>query len=232
MDIIAQGFIEALRLIASLDSEVFEVVLTSLYVTFVSLAIAGGTGIPAGLLIAGRRFRMKGILMRVIYTLMGMPPVLCGLIVYVFFMRRGPLGSLSLNYTVTVMIIAQTLLILPIIMGITISAAGEKQEQVRKLARTLGAGKRQTAGLLMFELKPGLITALVSGFSRGISEVGAVMIVGGNIEGRTRTMTTYISQLKGMGEFERAVAVGIILLVLSFAVNSVLYHFQKPVTQR
>ena len=220
MDIIVEGFSEALRLIISLDSEVFEVVRTSLYVTFVSLVIAGAAGIPAGLLTAGHEFRLKGLLTRVIYTLMGMPPVLCGLVVYVVFMRRGLLGSLSLNYTTTVMVIAQILLI-------TIGAARERQGDVRRLARTLGAGKWQTGVLLLFELRAGLVTAVVSGFSRGISEVGAVMIVGGNIEGRTRTMTTYISQLKGMGEFERAVAVGIILLILSFAVNSVLYHFQK-----
>ena len=107
------------------------------------------------------------------------------------------------------------------------SAAGERTEKIQRLARTLGAGRLQTLRLSVFELRFGIITALVSGFSRGISEVGAVMIVGGNIEGKTRTMTTYISQLKGMGEFERAVAVGIILLVLSFIVNTVLYNIQK-----
>ena len=139
MDIIVEGFSEALRLIISVDGEVFEVVRTSLYVTFVSLVIAGAAGIPAGLLTAGHEFRLKGLLTRVIYTLMGMPPVLCGLVVYVVFMRRGPLGSLSLNYTITVMVIAQILLIFPIIMGIT-SAQQRAAGDVRRLARTLGAG--------------------------------------------------------------------------------------------
>ena len=142
-------------------------------------------------------------------------------------MRRGPLGSLKLNYTVTVMIIAQILLILPIIVGMTINAAVEKHEKITRLAKTLGANRFQTLKLFIFELRAGIVTALVSGFSRAISEVGAVMIVGGNIEGKTRMMTTYISQLKGMGEFERAVAVGIILLLISFAMNTILYHFQK-----
>ena len=227
MEIIIEGISEAVRLIFAFDREVFEVVGLSLEVSGLSLLIAGILGIPAGLVIAGRRFRMKHMLMRVIYTLMGMPPVLCGLIVYIVFMRRGPFGSLRLNYTVTVMIIAQTLLILPIITGLTMSAAGERTEKIQRLARTLGAGRLQTLRLSVFELRFGIITALVSGFSRGISEVGAVMIVGGNIEGKTRTMTTYISQLKGMGEFERAEAVGIILLVLSFIVNTVLYNIQK-----
>ena len=227
MDVIINGIAEAFRLIIGRDPEVFEVVLTSLQVSLVSLLAASAAGIPLGLLIAGREFRGRHALMRLIYTLMGMPPVLCGLMVYLFFMRRGPFGSLRLNYTVTVMIIAQTLLILPIMIGLTVSAARERQGRIRRLARTLGAGRMQTLGLLLWELKAGIITALVSGFSRGISEVGAVMIVGGNIVGKTRTMTTYISQLKGMGEFERAVAVGIILLVLSFGMNSLLYHFQR-----
>lgn len=227
MDVILDGIAEAFRLIAGLDTEVFEVVFTSLEVSLVSLFFAGIIGIPAGILIAGHRFKGRHALMRLVYTLMGMPPVLCGLIVYLFFMRRGPFGSLRMNYTVTVMIIAQTLLILPIMIGLTVSAARERQEKIRRLARTLGAGRIQTMKLLLWELRPGIMTALVSGFSRGISEVGAVMIVGGNIEGKTRTMTTYISQLKGMGEFERAVAVGIILLILSFGMNTLLYHFQR-----
>lgn len=227
MDIIIEGIGEALRLIASLDREVFEVVFLSLRVSLISLLIAGVTGIPLGILMAKHSFPLKHFLTRMIYTLMGMPPVLCGLVVYVIFMRRGPLGDLRLNYTVTVMIIAQTLLILPIILGLTMNAAREKEKKIRMLARTLGANGFQTLTLFIYELRFGLVTALVSGFSRGISEVGAVMIVGGNIEGKTRVMTTYISQLKGMGEFERAVAVGIILLLISFAMNSVLYNFQK-----
>ena len=208
MEVIIDGIAEAFRLIARMDQEVFEVVFTSLKVSLLSLVIAASIGIPAGILIVGHRFRGR-------------------LMVYLFFMRRGPFGSLRLNYTVAVMVIAQTLLILPILTGLTVSTARERQEKIIRLARTLGAGRFHTMKLLLWELRPGLITALISGFSRGISEVGAVMIVGGNIEGKTRTMTTYISQLKGMGEFERAVAVGIILLVLSFGMNAVLCCFQE-----
>ena len=227
MNIIIEGIREAFRLIFTLDKEVFDVVFLSLRVSLISLFMAGTLGVPLGIFIAKHSFFMKGFLMRIIYTLMGIPPVLCGLVVYIVFMRRGPLGSLKLNYTVTVMIIAQTLLILPIIIGLTVNGARDKERRIKALAKTLGADTFQTLKLFIYELRYSIITALVSGFSRGISEVGAVMIVGGNIEGKTRVMTTYISQLKGMGQFERAVAVGIILLILSFIMNTILYNFQK-----
>lgn len=227
MNIIIEGIKEAVRLIFSLDAEVFEVVLLSLRVSLTSLLAAGTGGILLGILISKYRFPLKHFVMRIIYTLMGIPPVLCGLLVYILFMRRGPFGSLRLNYTVTIMIIAQILMILPIIIGLTYNAAAEKQEQIYRLSKTLGASPAQTMGLFLYELRGGIVVALVSGFSRAISEVGAVMIVGGNIDGKTRVMTTYISQLKGMGEYERALAVGIILLLISFMVNTVLYHFQR-----
>ena len=227
MNIIIEGIKEAFRLIFSLDAEVFEVVLLSLRVSLTSLFAAGIGGIFLGILASKYSFPLKHLFMRFIYTLMGMPPVLCGLLVYILFMRRGPFGSLRLNYTVTIMIIAQILMILPIIIGLTYNAAAEKQERIQRLSKTLGASPAQTMGLFLFELRGGLVVALVSGFSRAISEVGAVMIVGGNIDGKTRVMTTYISQLKGMGEYERALAVGIILLLISFMVNTVLYRFQR-----
>lgn len=227
MDMVAEGFKEALRLIVGLDTEVFEVVLLSLQVSLCSLLVAAALSIPLGIYVARHDFFGKRLLMRCIHTLMGMPPVLCGLFVYILFMRRGPLGGLKLNYTVTVMVIAQVLLMIPILMGLTVSAARERGEQITMLAKTLGAGRWHTMGLFLSELRVGILTAVISGFSRGISEVGAVMIVGGNIEGKTRVMTTYISQLKGMGDFERAIAVGLILLALSFLINTVLYHFQE-----
>ena len=150
MEVIIDGIAEAFRLIARMDQEVFEVVFTSLKVSLLSLVIAASIGIPAGILIAGHRFRGRRLLMRLIYTLMGMPPVLCGLMVYLFFMRRGPFGSLRLNYTLAVMVIAQTLLILPILTGLTVSTARERQEKIIRLARTLGAGRFQTMKLLLW----------------------------------------------------------------------------------
>jgi len=227
MNMIVQGIQEAFRLIITLDQEVFEVVTLSLKVSLISLFIATLVSIPLGIIFVRKEFKGKHFLMRMIYTLMGMPPVLCGLFVYIMFMRQGPFGSLRLNYTVTIMIIAQVLLIIPIILGLTINAVRDKEKRITMLAKTLGASRLDTFKLFIYEVRIGLLTAIISGFSRAISEVGAVMIVGGNIDGKTRVMTTYISQLKGMGEFERAVAVGIILLLISFTMNTILYNFQK-----
>lgn len=227
MDVIVQGIIEAFRLIFSADREIFEIVGLSLFVSGVSLLISAMVGIPLGILLGTHRFRGKGLIVRIIYTFMSLPPVIAGLAVFLVLMRRGPLGSLQLNYTPAAMIAAQVCLVLPIVIGLTYNAVRERAVPVRRLGETLGASRIQSMGLLLYELRAGVTVAVVSGFGRAISEVGAVMIVGGNIDGKTRVMTTYISQLKGMRNFERAVAVGIILLLISFAVNAVLYHFQE-----
>ena len=216
MDTIGQGIAEAVRLIFSADSEIFEIVGLSLYVSFSSVIIAAVAGIPAGILIGTYDFKAKGIIVRLIYTFMSLPPVIAGLTVFLILMRRGPLGSLQLNYTVPAMIIAQICLVVPIITGLTYN-----------LGKTLGAGKVQRLKLLIYEMRVGITTAVVTGFGRAISEVGAVMIVGGNIKGKTRVMTTYISELKGMGNYDRAIAVGMILLTISFIINALLYHFQE-----
>lgn len=172
MDIIIEGIKEAFNLIFSFDPEVFEVVFLSLRVSLTSLLIASLISIPLAVLISKYEFIGKHFLMRIIYTLMGLPPVLCGLVVYILFMRRGPLGYLSLNYTVTVMIIAQTLLITPIILGLTINIANERKQQIFMLTKTLGANRFETMRLFIYELRIGVFTAVVTGFSRAISEVG------------------------------------------------------------
>ena len=222
MDAIGHGVMEALRLIFSGDAEIFEIVGLSLYVSFFSVVISSCI-----VFLGTHSFRGKGILIRVIYTLMSLPPVIAGLTVFLILMRRGPLGSFQLNYTVTAMIIAQICLVTPIVTGLTYNLVKEKAPVVYKLATTLGARKASRMKLLIYEMRTGLTTSVVSGFGRAISEVGAVMIVGGNIKGRTRVMTTYITELKGMGNYERAIAIGIILLAISFLVNALLYHFQE-----
>lgn len=227
MDTIGQGIAEAVRLIFSADSEIFEIVGLSLYVSFSSVIIAAVAGIPAGILIGTYDFKVKGIIVRLIYTFMSLPPVIAGLTVFLILMRRGPLGSLQLNYTVPAMIIAQICLVVPIITGLTYNMVKEKAQIVDSLGKTLGAGKVQRLKLLIYEMRVGITTAVVTGFGRAISEVGAVMIVGGNIKGKTRVMTTYISELKGMGNYDRAIAVGMILLTISFIINALLYHFQE-----
>ena len=227
MDIILQGIKEGTALIFSGDSEIYQIVGLSLYVSTIAVLISACLGIPAGVLLGTHSFPGKGLIVRVIYTFMSLPPVIAGLVVFLILMRRGPLGMFQLNYTPMAMIIAQVCLVTPIIIGLTYNIVKEKAPTVNRLALTLGAGRFRRISLLMVEMRVGITTAVVSGFGRAISEVGAVMIVGGNIKGHTRVMTTYIAELKGMGNYERAIAIGIILLFLSFVVNAVLYSFQE-----
>lgn len=227
MDIIWQGLGEAFRLIFSGDSEIYEIVGLSLTVSSISVVLASLLGIPAGALLGTHDFPGKGLLVRLIYALMSLPPVIAGLVVFLVLMRRGPLGSLQLNFTPTAMVIAQVCLVTPIVVGLTYNIVREKAPSVRQLGITLGAGRLRRLTLLISEMRVGIAAAVVSGFGRAISEVGAVMIVGGNIKGQTRVMTTYIAELKGMGNYERAMAIGVILLILSFVVNGILYTFQE-----
>ena len=227
MDAIGHGIIEAFRLIFSGDAEIFQIVGLSLYVSCFSVVFSTCVGIPLGILLGTHDFIGKGIIVRLIYTFMSLPPVIAGLTVFLILMRRGPLGSLQLNYTVTAMIIAQICLVTPIIVGLTYNIVKEKAPVVNRLGITLGAERLSRMKLLIYEMRVGITTAVVTGFGRAISEVGAVMIVGGNIKGQTRVMTTYITELKGMGNYDRAIAVGLILLTLSFLVNAVLYNFQE-----
>ena len=227
MDAIGHGIIEAFKLIFAGDGEIFEIVGLSLYVSCFSVVFSTCAGIPLGILLGTHQFRGKGVVVRLIYTFMSLPPVIAGLTVFLILMRRGPLGSLQLNYTVTAMIIAQICRVTPIIIGLTYNLVKEKAPVVNRLGMTLGAERLDRMKLLIYEMRVGITTAVVTGFGRAISEVGAVMIVGGNIKGQTRVMTTYISELKGMGNYDRAIAVGIILLTLSFLVNAVLYNFQE-----
>ncbi len=227
METIGRGIIEALRLIFSADEEIFEIVGLSLYVSLFSVCIAAVMGIPLGTLIGMRDFRFKGLVVRLMYTFMSLPPVIAGLTVFLILMRRGPLGSLQLNYSVPAMIIAQVCIVFPVIAGITYNMVKEKAHVVDSLGFTLGADKLQRVKLFIFDMRVGISAAIVSGFGRAISEVGSVMIVGGNIKGKTRVMTTYITELKGMGNYDRAIAVGLILLLIAFIVNALLYHFQE-----
>lgn len=224
---IGQGFLEAIQLIVNFDSEIMGIVGLSLFVSGVSVVISTVIGIPCGILMGTHNFRGKGIIVRIIYTLMSLPPVIAGLTIFLILMRSGPLGQYQLNYTTTAMIIAQTFLVTPIIIGLTFNLVRDKAPTVYSLGLTLGGNRLSNLGLLIYEMRVGLMTALVSGFGRAISEVGAVMIVGGNIKGKTQVMTTYIAELKSMGNYSRAIAVGIILLIIAFIITAILYHYQE-----
>jgi tungstate transport system permease protein len=229
MDYIVNGFGEAFKLLFSFDKEIYSIILLTLFVTIMSTMIASMIAVPMGILVGTRNFRFKSALIRVLYTCMSMPPVIAGLFVFLLLSRRGPLGQLELLFTPTAMIIAQVLLVAPIIMGITYNNTRDKGPSIRQLAHTLGASKLQALSLLIFELRADILAAIVSGFGRAISEVGAVMLVGGNIKGHTRVMTTSIAMLQSMGDYTQAIAIGLVLLVIAFIINSILYHGQKVI---
>ena len=227
MDVISAGIAQAFRLILSGDPEIYGIIGLSLFVSFSSVILSTCLGMPVGILLGTHSFRGKGVLLRIIYTFMSLPPVIAGLTVFLILMRRGPLGHLQLTYTPTAMIIAQICLVTPIIIGLTYHLVREKAPVVNRLGITLGAGRLEIMALMIREMRIGLTAAVVSGFGRAISEVGAVMIVGGNIKGKTRVMTTYITELKSMGDYSRAIAIGIVLLIIAFSINAILYNFQE-----
>ena len=227
MDVISAGIAQAFKLILSGDTEIYGIIGLSLFVSFSSVILSTCLGMPVGILLGTHSFRGKGVLLRIIYTFMSLPPVIAGLTVFLILMRRGPLGHLQLNYTPTAMIIAQICLVTPIIIGLTYNLVREKAPVVNRLGITLGASRLEIVFLMIREMRIGLTAAVVSGFGRAISEVGAVMIVGGNIKGKTRVMTTYITELKSMGDYSRAIAIGIVLLIIAFVINAILYNFQE-----
>lgn len=196
-----------------------------------STAISSILGIIFGLLLERFQFPGKRIVIRLNRTLMGVPPVVAGLVVYLLIMRRGPLGAWGLLFTVRGMILAQTLIITPIISGMIYSYARKTAPSVRSFAVTMGAGKWQTVKLIIRELRKEIYFCAVTGFGRSISEVGAVMLVGGNIKGRTRTMTTAISLLKSQGIFTEGIALGILLLIMAFILQWLCDCLQKEDTE-
>nr|MBP6492468.1 ABC transporter permease [Clostridia bacterium] len=186
---IAIGFRAAIDLLITGDAQLYEIVWLSLAVSLSSVIISTCLGVPIGALIGTHTFPLKNALLRIIYTFMSLPPVIAGLVVFLFIMRRGPLGSWGLTYTPAAMVIAQVCLVTPIIIGLTYNIVRDKAPKVKALAVTLGAGKVESLKLLIFELRIGILAAIVTGLGRASSEDGAVMIVGGNIKGKTRVMT-------------------------------------------
>lgn len=213
------AFLKALSLITSLDAAVVEIVLRSLEVSASALVISSVIGVPAGALLALTRLPGKRLLTALIYTGMGLPPVVVGLVVYLFLSRSGPFGWLGWLFSVPAMILAQTIIALPLIVGVTMSALLAVDPTLRGQLKGIGATDWQATLALLNEARQGVILGLVAGFGSIISEVGAVMLVGGNIAGQTRVLTTAIVLETRQGNFDLALALGIILLLLSFASN-------------
>ena len=226
MELLVDSFLSAILLIFSLDTEVLSIVWVSLKVSGISTFFASLMGIPLGFLIAYGSFKGKRILIIFLNTMLALPTVVIGLFVYSFISRRSILGSLDLLYTQKAIVIGQIILILPIVATLTIAAISRIDERYRKTAMTLGANRRQTACVIFREARFGIIAAVIAAFGRVIAEVGISMMLGGNAKGFTRTMTTAMALEYDKGEFILAVALGIILLVLSFGINLIFNFFQ------
>ena len=226
MELLADSFLSAILLIFSLDPEVLSIVWVSLKVSGISTLFASLMGVPLGFLIAYGSFKGKRILIICLNTMLALPTVVIGLFVYSFISRRSILGSLDLLYTQKAIVIGQIILILPIVATLTIAAISRIDERYRKTAMTLGANRRQTACVIFREARFGIFAAVIAAFGRVIAEVGISMMLGGNAKGFTRTMTTAMALEYDKGEFILAVALGIILLALSFGINLIFNFFQ------
>jgi len=223
---ILEGLVKALWLLVSLDPEVYGIMFLSLRVSGFAVILGAALSIPCGATVALRDFRGKRFLMSIINTLMGLPPVVVGLLVYLLLSTSGPLGPFQLLYTPTAMIIAQLIMVVPIIIGVTVSAVSAVDKGIREKALSMGATGWQLTVTILREAKIGLLTAVIVSFGAAISEVGAVMIVGGNIRWITRVLTTAIVFETELGEFGIALALGIVLLLMAFIINWVLTQLQ------
>jgi tungstate transport system permease protein len=208
-----------------------DIVLLSLRVSGIALALATATGIPVGLFLGLTRFRGRRLVAVLIYTGMAFPPVVIGLFVYLLLSRSGPLGRLHwwfipALFTPEAMIMAQTIIAFPIIAGFTMAAVSSVDPALRLQVRALGASRRQTTWAILEEARTGVVASVIAGFGGIISEVGAVMIVGGNIEARTRVLTTAIVLETNKGNFSLAVALGLVLLSLAFLTNFLIVRLQ------
>ena len=222
-----QGFIKAIELIVSLDPEVLEIAGRSLRISVTSVILASLLCIPLGSLIHFRRFPGKRILVNLIQTFFSIPTVCIGLFVFVLFSRAGPLGGTNLLFTPTVMVIGQMILITPVLLGLTISALSGVDKAIMDTALSLGASNFQTMIVVLREARYAVVAAVTMGFGRAISEVGIALMVGGNIRGFTRVITTAISLETSKGELELSIALGIILIFLALIINTALNRIQQ-----
>jgi tungstate transport system permease protein len=212
--------------------ELLQIVALTLRVTGAALALATLAGVPAGAVLGLVRFRGLRLITLVLYTGMGLPPVVVGLFVYLVLSRSGPLGALGWLFTPAAMIVAQAVIAFPLVAGLTMSAVAGVDPGVRQQVYALGASRWQTAWAVLQEARVGVTAAIVAAFGGIISEVGAVMLVGGNIDGQTRVLTTAIVLYTRQGDFAMAIALGVTLVGLAFAANAVLIRLQGRLRDR
>lgn len=221
MEIYSTALTQAFSLILSGDAALAEIFWLSVKVSLTAVLIACAIGLPLGAVLAVQRFPGRGALVSVINTLMGMPPVVVGLIVYLHLSRSGPLGWLGLLYTPTAMIIAQVILITPIIAGLSCQILEDLHEDYRDLFTSLVVPRRIAVFSYIYDARFSLLTVVLAGFGRAVSEVGAVIVVGGNIDHLTRVMTTTIALETSKGELELALALGVVLMGKALLINAV-----------
>lgn len=218
---------EALNMLMNMNSELVQIIGVTLKMSFFSTVISCLIGMPLGVLLENSKFKGKKTVKKIINTLMGMPPVVAGLIVYMLFTKYGPFGKLNLLFTVDVMVIAQCILIIPIVISLTGSVVSVNGKRIRETAKGLNLSFGKTTELLMSENKTALVSVVLTAFGRSIAEVGAVSLVGGNIQWKTRVMTTAILLETNKGNFSFALALGCVLLVVSLIVNILASFFAK-----
>jgi tungstate transport system permease protein len=220
MNDLSLAFMEAVRLIGGAQSDLYAIVALSLRVSLSGVSIAALIGLALGALIAITHFRGRDTVIVTLNAFMGLPPVVVGLVVYLMLSRAGPLGELGLLFTPTAMVIAQTILITPIIAGLSRQILEDAWHEYAEQLRSLGAGPRTAALTLLWDTRFSLVTVVLAGFGRAAAEVGAVMIVGGNIDGVTRVMTTAIALETSKGDLPLALGLGLVLIALVLAINA------------
>ena len=226
MEEIFKGFIQAVRLIITFDPDVLEIVSLSLRVTGVALLFSTLAGIPLGSWLGLKRFIGRQLVIALLYTGMGFPPVVVGLFVYLMLSRSGPLGSVGWLFTPAAMIVAQVIISFPLVSGFTMAAVMGVDPNLRQQVLSLGATDWQATLAVLREARVGVMVSIIAGFGSIISEVGAVMLVGGNIQGSTRVLTTAIVLETRKGNFDLAMALGVVLLALSFLANVAMLRLQ------
>jgi tungstate transport system permease protein len=217
---IGSAFAEAGRMIVAADGTLWSIVLLSLRVTVTAVAVATVVGLPLGAALAIRRFAGRHVVLVMLNALMGLPPVVVGLVVYLLLSRAGPLGELGLLFTPTAMVIAQAILVTPIIAGLSRQVLEDAWHEYEEQLRSLGATPTAAAATLLWDTRYSLVTVVLAGFGRAAAEVGAVIIVGGNIDGVTRVMTTAISLETSKGALPLALGLGLILVAVVFLINA------------
>ncbi len=222
MHYFSQAFTSALQLILQFDAEIYQIVWTSIKISLIATFFAAIAGMFLGIITAINTFPGKNFIQQLLHTLMAMPTVMIGLIFYGLLSRQGPLGDWGLLYTETAVIIGQSCLILPLIMNMTVVAVQSADPRLLPTLALLGASKTQQLLPILSELRYTLIAAIITAFGRAIGEVGAAMMLGGNIQGLTRTMTTAIALETSKGDFELGLALGVLLLIIAFTINLLL----------